>query len=415
MRAFVIISAVLLGCVWAPQLGAQSHVNGTSEHQPDPFSNKGLRTIDQNAFDVDFRKDSTYVYKRDGSESLWIPSRRNVYDYDSEGRHRRTHTAGKEDSQSWIPLSRTDFHYDADDRVILEVFESWDVASSSYVPQWQEVYEYESQGLPKAITTEIQYRNQWIPEKRRQFEYTVSRILEAETIYLRDDKKSDLHWLPSMRMLYAYNANADLQSETIQTWHDSTQTWRNLYSELFVYDDNDRLIETVLRTWNHSNMSWRDLTASTVKYGLDGRLTEADQYNTAVGPDVALNAQSTVYDTTGNPGSITTSVWQNNAWIPVEKQVHFWSTVRRGIFADGEIHCYYPNPYALGAIWKCEGLKRDVEYVLDVYDLQGRHRHVRRVPIDGVFRIDGSLPSGYYTVVIRGGLDTHVEKVYVNR
>ncbi|HLV53709.1 MAG TPA: T9SS type A sorting domain-containing protein, partial [Cryomorphaceae bacterium] len=77
------------------------------------------------------------------------------------------------------------------------------------------------------------------------------------------------------------------------------------------------------------------------------------------------------------------------------------------------IRCYYANPYTIGSIWKCDGLKQNVQYVMDVYDLQGRVRLNVPIPEDGTFRIMGRLDEGMHLMTIRGGLDIHTEKVLI--
>ncbi len=380
----------------------------------DLFSDHGLRTFDADEGNGIFQRDSTYIYQKRPNSEMWVPSGRNIYAYSASGNNIRTETSRRLSKGGWEPESQTIYNYGANSELSSKEYEIWDMDTGDYVNDTRENYSFDNRDLIEYITTENWNDTAWIAVNLRFFEFNSARVLTSETTYENDEEISGLYWSPLSRMLYTYNDYADIHSEVLQAWDEAAENWVNRFSELYVYDASNRLIETVLRTWSTSTGSWREVSASIVEYDTNGQLTGTEQYTATTGSISGINFHVISFDQTGNPGSTTTSVWRENAWVVVEKQIHYWSKTALGNFPETSIRCYYSNPYPARGIWRCEGLKTEVPYVLDIYDLQGRHRHVQSIPSDGLFRVDSDLDSGFYTVVIRGGLDLHTEKVYIS-
>ena len=378
----------------------------------DLFSDHGLRTFDVDRSKERFQLDSTYIYQKKQSSEMWVPARRNIYAYSSSGENIRTETSRRSSEGAWMPESQTIYQYGSNDLLSSKIYEIWDSHTSDYRNDSREEYSFDGRDLIEYITTEKWSDTVWNPVSLRFFEYNSARVVTSETSYDREEGSTEIYWTPLTRMLYEYNDYADIHSEVLQEWDDTSQSWLNRFSELYVYDAGNRLVETILRTWSNTTSSWREVSASTVMYGTDGQPIGTEQYTATLGSTPGINFQVIDFDQTGNPGTSTTSVWRENSWVPVEKQIHYWSKTGLVNFPETSIRCYYSNPYTARGIWRCEGLKAEVPYVVDVYDLQGRHRYTQSIPSDGLFRIDRELDPGLFMVVIRGGLDQHTEKVY---
>lgn len=412
-RRLIIAILVLFGIDASVALAQDVSLSGHSaDFGVDLFSDHGLRTFDADRSKGVFQRDSTYIYQKKQSSEMWVPTGRNIYSYSTSGNNIRTETSRRLSGGGWEPESQTLFFYGSNDLISSETYEIWDADTADYMSYSREEYSYDDRDIIEYITTEKWADNAWNAVNLRFFEYNSARVLTSETTYERDEDYSEIHWSPNTRLLYAYNNYADIHSEVLQVWEEALQSWVNRFSELYIYDATNRLVETILRTWSDSTASWREVSASTVEYDTDGQPIGAEQYTATPGPTPGINFQVIDFDQTGNPESTTTSEWRENAWIPVEKQIHYWSKSDFVNFPVTSIRCYFSNPYAARGIWRCEGLKAEVPYVLDVYDLQGRHRYAQSIPSDGLFRFDRELDSGLYTVVIRGGLDVHTEKVY---
>lgn len=372
----------------------------------------GLRTLKPDPRRGSYVLDSSYIFNKAVDSQVWLPTGRHVYKYCPNGIRTQMTTSKWEKFAGWQEESRTLYEYDANDRLSAKMFESWHRDQGEYFRNGRELYDYNSQGLLETITGQKWESEAWNAVDLSVFEYNAARVLLSETNYLSDSGTAELVWVPTTRRLLTYNENADLESELLQVWEPATETWVNKLHEKYIYDDAHNLVDKVLATWDGNNSVWKVI--ETTEPGMhDNRNMRFEPLPIRANVGNEVNLREITVDEIGNPDSTTTSVWNNNQWVPVEKQVNYWSKKDLAEFYDSRIRCYYANPYTIGSIWKCDGLKQNVQYVMDVYDLQGRVRLNVPIPEDGTFRIMGRLDEGMHLMTIRGGLDIHTEKVLI--
>jgi len=378
------------------------------------FSYSGIqRFLSYNSIaSEDYLRDSTYVLNEvDGS---WLLKSKMVYAYDSQG-NEISKLESTNEEHAWVNISKTEKAYNSTQLLSYERTSLWNEDYKEWEFHERRDLIYNSLNLLGQEIFHIRDGHLWKKDKKVEYAYSESYIIEYISNYCW--KELIDQWEPTERTLFEYNQNNMLEREVIQFWNDSLDLWFNSISREYRYDDNNNLLSTTRSNWSLSDQRWFDISLISVTYNEKGQVKATRQVDLDSSSEQNITSQEASYDNEGNLGETLISNWnpEIDDWETVTKQVHFWSenlTGNLGSSSDN-IDCVFMNPYFLGLNWKCNSLKDNVLYTVEVRDLWGRSFFADQFMGNRAFRIDGNIPPGVYIVIIRGGLDIHTEKVII--
>jgi hypothetical protein len=366
-------------------------------------------------FQSRFLKDSTYKYVP-SAEVEWRLAEKQVYFYDHLGRVQKEERANFTEGV-WYKNVRITNVYQEGSLIASEHEDVWDQFNQSWKVNLKRNYEYTSENLLSVLIESKWENDLWIPNIKKEYAYNYLREPISETTWQRDLIGSD--WLPDSRVLFQYNSYNQVKRRTVQQWDDSLQVWVNLQSTSFTYTDGDKLVSTTSLVWDETQMEWIEAKRISIIYDEDGKILGIEEVSLDSVEPLSVSSENAQYDQEGNLNSIILNLWdsEDGEWEEAKKEVHFWSEyyVPTNQGGENEIQCFFSNPYSAGLPWFCESLKTNINYSLEVYDMQGRLHFADQFRGGSVFRIDRELEPGFYTVLIRGGLDVHSEKILIRR
>jgi len=360
----------------------------------------------------DYLRDSTYVFNE--VDDSWLLKSKMVYDYDSQGNEISKLESAKEE-HSWVNLTKIEKAYNSTQLLSYERTSIWNEDYDEWDFHERRDLFYNSINLLDQEIAHIRDGQLWKKDKKMEYGYSESYNIEHISKYRWQELVDE--WVPTERTLFEYNQNEMLEREIIQFWNDSLDMWFNAISRDYRYDDSNNLVSTTRSNWSLTGQRWIGISMISVTYNEKGQIKATRQVDLGSSAEQNLTSQEVSYDNDGNLGETIISTWnpESDEWETVNKQVHFWSenlTGNLGSSSDN-IDCVFMNPYFLGLNWKCSSLKDDVLYTVEVYDLWGRRFFANQFMGNRAFRIDGNIPPGVYTVVIKGGIDVHTEKVII--
>ncbi|MCA1762580.1 MAG: T9SS type A sorting domain-containing protein [Cryomorphaceae bacterium] len=377
------------------------------------FNGEDLRPLQiGDIVDSQFLKDSTHIFTQDEIDSTWVLFGKRAYHYGVLGEERAIDEYERKEGE-WKRLRRLENSFNNESDIILQKELSWESDLEEWVVQLEREFTYNYIGL---ISSEITHQisgSDWERNLKTEYRYTDYQNVDRETQYIWDVENKT--WVASSRKIYEYFDTELVSSEILQIWIDSTGKWENQTTRDFEYDEGDNLISSIRSNWDDEEKVWVNISMVSLHYNEKGQLEGSEQSQLSTAQQVSLLAQDANYDDDGNLGEIIHSNWnsESGSWEDFKKEKHFWSEKRTGTEIDdsNDITCTFSNPYIMGFPWYCESLKEGVQYTLDLYDITGRHFHALTFIGGNTFRIRGNIPGGVYIAVIRGGLDTHTEKV----
>lgn len=376
-----------------------------------------LRPSDPNQiFKQIYLRDSTHSYvPQDASEdSEWILDSKEIFTYSNQG-NRTITVRSKRIEGEWKNELRIVNAYDSDNKLSVRQSLSWSDSTSEWLNSTRLQYHYNFLGQESEVVTQKWIKGAWKFSERIEKIFADTDLIDTQISYIWNDLEHE--WLEKERTLYAYSDSDLLDEVTFQVWNDSTSTWTNLTLSAYTYDENDQLIETEYSSWDESSDRYVANVLILVSYNEKGQVTGTNQ--TTLNGEVAdlFVSQQAQYDEDGNLGDVLHSQWdaENEEWDVLKKLTHFWSRKFVGTLDgnDSKIDCNFANPYTIGLPWYCESLKENITYSVDVYDLMGRLYYSNTFSGGSSFTIHQQIPPGMYSVVIRGGLDQHTEKVLI--
>jgi len=360
----------------------------------------------------DYLKDSTYVFE--DSNDSWILVSKVNYEYDVQGNETKVLESEFID-YAWVNKQRTEKAYDSSQNLTYERLSYWDEKYRSWKFDERKDFFYNTVDL---LETEISFKREqdiWVKNLKLEYSYYESYYVQSISEFDWITETQD--WQPSERTIFEYTNSDNIDREIIQIWDDSLSTWLNSSSRDYTYDEDDNLISSTKSNWSFTDQSWVDISMISLIYNDKGQVQGTRQIDLSPSNSQNLISQDVSYDEQGNPGQTIISSWNadDEEWQSITKKVHFWSeniTGNLGSFSD-QIECAFMNPYILGLTWKCNSLKDNVLYTVEVRDLWGRNFFTDQFLGNRAFRIDGDIPPGVYIVIIRGGIDVHTEKVII--
>jgi len=360
----------------------------------------------------DFLKDSTYVFE-DDNES-WVLRSKSCFNYDVQGNETLQYQSNLEDGL-WTDQFKIEKAYDSFQNLTYERTSKWDVKYHKWEFSEKKDFFYNVVNLLEREITHQREGDLW--EKSVKFEYIYHESYSIQSISEFDWEAESGEWFPTERTMFEYTESDFVDREIIQVWDDSSNTWLNAISKHYVYDEYDNLISSTRSSWSSSDQRWVDIYMISLTYNEKGQIKTTRQIDLSPSSAQNLVSQDAIYDDEGNLGETIISNWDEDdeAWDSVTKKVHFWSENIIGNLNSrtDQIECAFMNPYFLGLSWRCSSLKENVVYTVEVFDIWGRKYFADHFLGSRAFRIDGNIPPGVYTVVIRGGIDVHTEKVII--
>jgi hypothetical protein len=362
-----------------------------------------------------FIRDSTYTYAAGATEEDWILESKRILTYDSQGRRLSSIRSIRSD-QKWKRDSKLHFTYTADERLNSQVLTLWDELTNSWVNSTEVKYYYNYAGLENELVTLIWDGNRWAMSQLTEKTYTYFNAIENEIRYVWNPSVNN--WKPTERSIFAYDDEI-VSEETHQLWNDTLGKWQNNYTKQYSYNEDDKLIMTTQSVWNENEAKFEASVSTFMEYNENGQLLTSEQIAADGITDENLTAQDVTYNTDGNLSEVVQSEWDPDSqeWLVSKKLEHYWSKFTIGNLDSrpSEISCTFANPYTIGLPWFCESLKTDVLYTVELYDQIGRIFYTGQFLGQHTFRISKHVPPGFYTAVIRGGLDVHTEKIIVRQ
>lgn len=360
----------------------------------------------------DYFKDSTYVFEDESGS--WILKSKSCFNYNVQGNETLQFQSSFSEGV-WTEKLKIEKAYDTSQNLIYERTSKWNDKHDTWGFSEKRDIFYNSIDLIEREITHSRADNIW--EKDAKFEYSYFQSYHIQSISEFTWKAEADQWQPIERILFEYTESDFIDREIIQIWDDSLSTWLNATSKDYTYDEYDQLISSTRSSWSISDQIWVDISMISLIYNDKGQIQRTRQIELSPSSAQTLVSQDVSYDDDGNLGETIISNWNENdgEWDSVTKKVHFWSENMTGNLGSKTDHiaCAFMNPYILGLSWKCSSLKENVLYSVEVFDLWGRRFFAKQFLGNRAFRISGNIPPGVYTVVIRGGLDVHTEKVII--
>ncbi|MCH2214053.1 MAG: hypothetical protein MK086_02670 [Flavobacteriales bacterium] len=376
---------------------------------------EGLRPNNPNQiFDLQYFKDSTYFFSKDGLYEEFVLQKKIEYTHDNQG-FINEETEMLLVDNTWQLYRRNNFRYNSSGILEYRITKAWDVGSESFSNYERNFYTSNGYGLIETEIIEMFFLDQWHAFRKFSYQYNTNFDIEEELeLFWSEDS---LEWVPSLKIIYSYNSDNTLSSELTQVWDESSQSWENDSFKDFEYNEDDQLVNLTESDWNSLTERWDQRAFQALTYTPLGQVANASTFDTRDAASAAQASVEATYDENGNLNTTLFKEWDPDAelWITSQKQVHFWSEQLIGNLSSSveEITCFYSNPHFAGLPWLCNGLMENETYQLSVFDYTGALFHVQAFKGGHTFRISSSLPNGLYLVVIEGGLTRHAEKVLI--
>ncbi len=423
MEAFVRkLKLILL----VPLAGTVMFVTGQSNDVVKAITNSGifdisdLRHSNPNQFFKQvYLRDSTYTYHRNDdstSATEWNLAERQIHLYNNQGQRIKTDVSAFSNNQ-WLKKQRRIFTFSEDNVLHLRQDLIWSDTANIWVNDLRTTYSYNHIGKEEEIVRHKWDKGSWVPSEMTSKSYTFNDLIENQIKYIWNSFHNE--WEEESRKIFTYNSDELLIIEINQEWSDTLNGWINITQNAFTYDDEDNLVNSSHSYWDAANSRFIESTRTSLVYNELGQVAGSQMVSLNGNISNAIALQAAVYDSDGNLGNVLHSQWnpESQEWEVLTRLMHYYSRTYIGNL-DGSsfsgINCLFANPYTIGDTWFCEAVKKDLYYTIHVFDLMGRPYFSGSFYGGSSFRIDRQIPSGFYTVVIRGGLDQHTEKVFIH-
>ncbi len=379
----------------------------------------GIRSFNlESVVETNFLRDSSHTFllvdeSEDGSP-IWDIIEAFHFEYDHLGNE-----VGKVLRENvngvWSNRTRWETFYGYDYE-ITEIDElEWTSERSEWEKKNKKVFTYNVQNNLLEELLLLRENNSWVRSEKRKLSYTEGSLISKETVYSWDS--SNENWEAVERLMFTYNNDRLIETQVLQFWDDSLETWVNESSRTFEYNQDNKVIGSMRSLWDVELESWINTTSLSIAYDDKGQMASTEEQ--VVGSEDAeyTHSEEALYNADGNLNQIIQKRWDETEeeWDSYKKELNFWSVHMNGNLDQytADINCYFANPYLQGLPWHCDGLKSDQLYTIEVFDTWGRAFHKAVFKGSDTFRINSEIPPGFYTVVLRGGLDVHTEKVFI--
>lgn len=236
-----------------------------------------------------------------------------------EARYYRWDTVAK----IWKPTYLYTVSYDAQNRPVTEIIQTWSTASSSSINTNRINFSYNLQGQPTLIKTDVWNlgTNSWSNyQQYASFSYNSSG--DPTSYVFQQWKPSSGSWVNSQRYTGTYNSHGDEMSWLTETWNTTSSAWNNMVSETYAYNGAYKITNYMHQSWDAPNARWRyDYNYiyyyNTSNYATGYTLRKGDAIGTSW-----INTDSFNYpslNTAGSPLKQMGYTWNANAWKPATR------------------------------------------------------------------------------------------------
>ncbi len=224
-----------------------------------------------------FIQDSSYYLNWSSTDSSWIINQGNFWGYNMEGKTTWCEIRSRDQgSNTWIPSSRREYFYNADERLDRFFYFDYNTSSGTWDSISLTSFEYGNDNqLYSRLTRKYGTDNNWINNSLATFTYDTlgRRILYQVSTW--DQQKGD--WLPSYRELYSWQGN--LQTEYAEQNYDTTSSsWVNILREIYSYNDAGLRTGNILFKWDSASGDWVNQTM--ISYTWSDGILKIQDYQT---------------------------------------------------------------------------------------------------------------------------------------
>ena len=222
----------------------------------------------------------------------------------------------------WTDWKKTEYTYDANGRVILEISSCWDDEENDWSNLNKSEYSYDANGN-KTLSIFCFWdsdENDWANHSKTEFSYDDAKNTKCE--YAWDEESSS--WIGTYKYDYAYNDNGYEILRANYEWDAETNAWIGDWFDAYWYDaEGDS--HSAYCYWNYSEGKWN----------LSDRVLVQKEYNTAGNKTLELymvydantntwqNYEKTeyTYDANENETRLERFIWraERNAWVSYYK------------------------------------------------------------------------------------------------
>lgn len=357
------------------------------------------------------------IYEQSWNEGQqqWVNTARTLREYDALGRVILIALDYATQALGWIHESRTFYDYNSSGQLAIVTMQYFQLSANSWHNSWRTIHHYSGALLSEKLEEEWDEDAQrWKPQNKTQYLYDAENRLAEEIRQILDIEWRNLYrklfwwdaagnqllqisqywmtdtqaWQNNNRQTWEYHSNGLLSIYTDYYWESApVGAWRPVYKEEYQYDSLLLLTET--HSFNYVNQG--DWELMTVQY-----LT----YNTAeqVTASVTKHRAPIAWD------------WKNH-----EQDLYFWSkmliSAREEVSAAG-LDCFVQNPYPGSGPVRCEGLEEGREYELLVFNEGGMLMTSRRFVNGMSLGESANFAPGVYWMILRSeGKTVHAGKV----
>lgn len=355
--------------------------------------------------------DYTLVSKWDNNLNSWLPSTKQVYQYNNDFKLVRIVTLDRNSNDT---LSRVSYEYNEKGSMTAEYFEDW--VSNRWIGETRYVMDYDEYQRRTSMTTFIMLNNEWIQSARQSgYIYNEMNLLVAndserwtgnswlktftDFFYYDDDGhlilriRKDTTGEFSYRIYYYYNDKFQRTQLFVQYYQKTTGLWVNSYRDLYYFNACGRRTSTIRERF--VNDSWINEKRTDIFYTVE--FSGSDKH-----PRVPICHN-------GNTIYVIKKVLQHHldhgdcvGSCPETKESHSDIKMTAARKPSETPFTIYPNP-ASDRITVVRNENGAGIYKVDIVDMNGNILKSETISDSGEVCIErGRLTSGQYIVRIHG-------------
>lgn len=381
------------------------------------------------------------------------------YSYNMEGQISEVVFKQERPGPIYENFSRKVFSY-TNGQITSYLFQKWNVASSSWQDDYEELTAYDSDGIQMSFTIrEVDMSGQWTNLMKEE------RVLDQDGNIgeVRTAKWENNAWLDTARKEISYNDLGFFTQIYEQSWNGNAWdtlsresaiygsqgfSWdgylyeektsngsERVLREQYSYDNRGYWSEMLLQSWDSQANSWKDESRESYDYTRKGiwiSWNRQDWVNNAwvdsyrqgfendggnrldVRQSWDANSSAWVkelrtlarYDANFNLiEEAGEQIWNGSAWensTNSKRCQHFWSEETATSIRPKlpQFSCNMSNPYRAYSPISCDALEAGKNYAVKLSDMQGRMLVDKNIPGGSNFSINKKLPAGIYTLNI---------------
>ena len=254
-----------------------------------------------------YRLDSISVKDYDSNTSTYLPNYRDVYTYDS-GNLNTLWSEEMWNTNTYEQQSKIEFTYTTSGKIESYIYYYLDSNTGTIVPSEKKLFNYNGNGqLSEYISQEYDNSGQFINTEKDVYTYAqTSDIFPNEVILYEWDGNN---WQQNMKGIITYNNNNAFTNILVQQYNSGT--WINIFNITRTYDANDRLTMELFENWDGT--AWQNSNKTEITYTQNGNILE-------INSDI--------------------SEWDTNTWVLQDRNIYQIDTTTHNLVQSEQ---YYSN------------------------------------------------------------------------